>query len=206
MANLSGMTIPVKEGGQIVEKTYEFPSGGSGSGDMTKAVYDPNNAVANAGGIAAYTQDLMGNAYKTNDSTNSTINDNDYIPFYDITNQAPKKITYSNLFLYKVESVELREIIATSTSVGGQVLVVNFRGMQSESYYISRYLQSSSKTTSNGIDTFTFTNSNITSSADYDVSANVFGVAPVDMVLSGTTMQVKFDSSDNVTSCRLYIK
>lgn len=30
---------------------------GTGAGDMTKAVYDSNNAVANAGGIAAYIQD-----------------------------------------------------------------------------------------------------------------------------------------------------
>ncbi len=33
---------------------------GQGAGDMTKLVYDSDNAVANAGGIAAYVNDMMG--------------------------------------------------------------------------------------------------------------------------------------------------
>ena len=35
---------------------------GQGSGDMTKAVYDPNNAVADAGGIVAYVQAHSGSS------------------------------------------------------------------------------------------------------------------------------------------------
>lgn len=152
---------------------------GQGSGDMTKAVYDPNNAVADAGGIVAYVQAHSGagtladlddvalsslaagqslvydvttqkwengqisyanisgkpalgtaaaknstdtlssgstdliesgavysanqtlttqinKAYKSDDSTESAIADDDYIPFYDSSTQTTKKISKAN--------------------------------------------------------------------------------------------------------------
>lgn len=68
------------------------------------------------------------------------------------------------------------------------------------------YLESSVKTTANGEDCFTFTNPNITPTAAFDPYVDVYGVVPTRMVQSGTQMQVYFDSSDNVNSCRLYIK
>lgn len=112
----------------------------------------------------------------------------------------------NNVLAANVQSVNLARLgTASATVTSYQKLQVNGSAVGAV-ITGSMYLQSSSKTTADGVDTFTFTNSNITSSADYDVSANVFGVVPTDMVQSGTTMQVKFKSSDNVTSCRLYIK
>lgn len=46
--------------GTYFDYTVTNGQDGQGSGDMTKAVYDSNNAVANAGGIAAYVDSLMG--------------------------------------------------------------------------------------------------------------------------------------------------
>ena len=70
----------------------------------------------------------------------------------------------------------------------------------------SEYLESSTKTTVGGIDTFTFTNALITANGVYDFYCDVYGVAPSDVVVSSGTMDVKFNSSDNVTTCRVYIK
>lgn len=70
----------------------------------------------------------------------------------------------------------------------------------------SIYMESDTKTTADGIDTFTFTNAIITNNAAYDFYCDVFGVALNDVVVSTGSMDVKFNSSDNVTLCRVYIK
>lgn len=70
----------------------------------------------------------------------------------------------------------------------------------------TRYLESSTKTTSNGVDTFSFTNANITTTAVYDFYADVYGVAPSEVSVSTGSMSVKFKSTDSVTECRVYIK
>ena len=62
-----GVTIANITGGHRVTITdAAHPSGqsfdvldGSGSGDMAAGTYDPNSAVANAGGIAAYVQSVF---------------------------------------------------------------------------------------------------------------------------------------------------
>ena len=70
----------------------------------------------------------------------------------------------------------------------------------------TRYLESSTKTTSSGVDTFSFTNANITTTAVYDFYADKYGVAPSEVSVSTGSMSVKFKSTDSVTKCRVYIK
>lgn len=169
---------------------------GSGSGDMLQSDYDSDSAVKNAGGIKAWVQSL---GYITGLAWSALTGK----PFSSVGSGLSVS---SDTLTADVRSVNLARLgTASATVTSYQKLQVNGSAVGAV-ITGTMYLQSSSKTTADGVDTFTFTNSNITSSADYDVSANVFGVAPVDMVQSGTTMQVKFDSSDNVTSCRLYIK
>lgn len=50
-------------------------SGGSGSGggDMTRAVYDPNSAVAIAGGIVSYVNGIVGNINTALDEINGEV-------------------------------------------------------------------------------------------------------------------------------------
>lgn len=47
--------------------------GGSGGGDMTRAVYDPNSAVANAGGIVSYVNGIVGNINTALDEINGEV-------------------------------------------------------------------------------------------------------------------------------------
>lgn len=169
---------------------------GSGSGDMLQSDYDRDGTVKSGGGIKAWVQSL---GYITGLAWSALTGK----PFSSVGSGLSVS---SDALTADVRSVNLARLgTASATVTSYQKLQVNGSAVGAV-ITGTMYLQSSSKTTADGVDTFTFTNSNITSSADYDVSANVFGVAPVDMVQSGTTMQVKFDSSDNVTSCRLYIK
>lgn len=61
---ISSLTLPVKNPstGEVTNVTYNLPSGGSGSGDMMASTYDPNGAVATAGGIADYVDDAIDTA------------------------------------------------------------------------------------------------------------------------------------------------
>lgn len=70
----------------------------------------------------------------------------------------------------------------------------------------TRYMESLTKSTSSGTDTFTFTNVTDASNKTFDYYCDKFGVAPIDVTISGTTVNVKFASSDNVTKCRIYIR
>lgn len=71
---------------------------------------------------------------------------------------------------------------------------------------LAKVLDQTTKTTASGVDTFTFTDSAITTNGDFDYSADVYGVAPIDVVPSSGQLLVKFSSSDNVTKCRVYIR
>lgn len=48
-------------------------SGGSGAGDMATATYDPDGAVAQAGGIKAYVSDVVGDIDTILDSINGEV-------------------------------------------------------------------------------------------------------------------------------------
>ena len=56
---LSSLVLPVLENGNVTNKTYDLPGGGSGSGDMQASVYDPDGDVATAGGIVQYIDDTI---------------------------------------------------------------------------------------------------------------------------------------------------
>ena len=70
----------------------------------------------------------------------------------------------------------------------------------------TKYLETTSKSTSSGTDTFSFSHSDITTTALYDIYCDVFGVAPSDVVVTSGSMQVKFASTNSVTKVRVYIR
>lgn len=47
--------------------------GGGGGGDMSQSVYDPNSAVANAGGIVGYVTGIVGNINTALDEINGEV-------------------------------------------------------------------------------------------------------------------------------------
>ena len=67
-------------------------------------------------------------------------------------------------------------------------------------------LTETSYTDSSGTRTFEFWDASITTTSKIDYYANVFGVAPTDVVVSSSSLQVKFKTSDGVTECGVEIK
>ena len=67
-------------------------------------------------------------------------------------------------------------------------------------------LESDTYTDAGGTRTFTFTNSAISTSSRFDFYANVFGVAPSNIVPSNGYVDVQFDTADNVTVCVIEVK
>jgi hypothetical protein len=110
------------------------------------------------------------------------------------------------MLIADVSAVDLENIgIASASNTSSQQLCLN-DNLAGTVVSGSRYMETSTKTTSSGVDTFTFTNAVITANGVYDFYCDVYGVAPSDVVISSGTMDVKFNSSDNVTTCRVYIK
>ena len=115
-----------------------------------------------------------------------------------------EKYTWNN----KVDSVG---VIMVGTASASAYAYQQINYTDAGSYYSTdikgtMYMETTTKTTASSVDTFTFSNAVITTSGAYDVYADVYGVAPSDVVVSSGSMQVKFASSDNVTTVRVYIK
>lgn len=67
-------------------------------------------------------------------------------------------------------------------------------------------LEADTYTDAGGTRTFHFADASITTDGAYDYFANVFGVAPTNISVSAGSLDLMFDTSDNVTECRIYIK
>ena len=193
---LNGVTIGSSP--KFTDSTYTFASGTngftvtpSGGSAQTVAVTPSITNNVTGSGTSGYIAKFNG----ANTITNGPAFGSDTTKFLrnDGTWNAPP-----------VTSVSLGDTgTASATAVKYQRVGVN------GSYTTVRgtmYMESSNKLTANDIDTFTFTNSNITTSAVYDFYADVYGVAPTEIGVSSGSMIVKFKSSDGVTTCRVYIK
>ncbi len=113
---------------------------------------------------------------------------------------------------YEISTLNSNKADKVSSAINGNFAGLDSNGNLTDSgskasdFLSSSYLESSTKTTADSKDTFTFTNAAITANASFDVYSDVFGAPIVDMVLSGNQLSVSFNSSDNVGTCRLYIK
>lgn len=169
---------------------------GSGTGDMLKADYDSDSTVKNAGGIKTWVQSL---GYITGLAWSALTNK----PFSSIGDGLT---VFSDMLIADVSAVALENVgIASRNATSSQQLCLN-DNLAGTVVSGTMYMETSTKTTANGVDTFTFTNQFIKTSGVYDFYCNVYGVAPSGVVVSAGTMDVKFNSSDNVTTCRVYIK
>lgn len=192
-------TITMTDG---TTSTFTVTNGrdGSGSGDMTKAVYDSDSTVENAGGIKTWVQTWVQSLGYITGLAWSALTGK---PFSSIGDGLT---VFSDMLIADVSAVDLENIgIASASNTSSQQLCLN-DNLAGTVVAGSRYMESSTKTTSGGVDTFTFTNAVITANGVYDFYCDVYGVAPSDVVVSSGTMAVKFNSSDSVTTCRVYIK
>jgi len=67
------------------------------------------------------------------------------------------------------------------------------------------WLDSTTYSDSSGTRTFSFSNAAITTTSKFDYYANVFNVAPTDVVVASGSLQVKFKTSDGVTECAVEV-
>ena len=92
---------------------------------------------------------------------------------------------------------------ASASAVRKQIITVD--GVSSD-VDGSVYMETTTKTTSSGTDTFTFTGIADASNKVFDFYCDKFGVAPTGVTISGTSVAVAFASSDSVSKCRIYIR
>ena len=119
------------------------------------------------------------NCYEVSDTEVSTVSSNDKFPFYQYGG-GKRKIKWDNI------RSDLKSYF--------------------DLYYTDKYYIIDTKTTASGVDTFTVNNADITGNETIDPFADVPCVAPIDASVTSHQIQVKFASSDNVTSCKVYIR
>lgn len=117
---VDGITVTIEDG--VISAT-----GGGGGTTVTPNPEGSATADLTKLGIDATIYGVKDSgAYHTNDGTESTFADSDYVPFYDSSASAPKKSTWSN-FKAKLkayfDTVYLSEIPTASTSTLGGVKV-----------------------------------------------------------------------------------
>lgn len=168
---------------------------GSGAGDMLQADYDSDSTVKNAGGIKAWVQSL---GYITGLAWSALTGK----PFDSVGTGLT--VGANNALALDQSVFDIEDMgIPSATSISYQRLTL---GTTVGTVNGTRYMETSTKTTANNEDTFSFTNAIITTDSVFDFYCDVYGVAPSDVVVSTGSIDVKFNSSDNVTTCRIYIK
>ena len=168
---------------------------GSGSGDMTKAVYDNDNAVASAGGIKAFIQSL---GYITGLAWNALTGK----PFSSI---GAGLTVSSDTLTANVSSVDVEQTGTASSSASRDFTISVNNGSE---YVIESYMQYS-QTLSTSQDTiYGFSNPNINSNSAIDVYTDIYGINPSDVSVSSGVCSVTFpkQSTAQTMTCRIYIK
>lgn len=102
-----GMVTPVQGGGggsSADDITYDNTSSGLDATNVQDAIDEVDSIVddidSTVDGLASQVSTLIGdtaNYYNITDSADTTVDDADYIPFYDTSASAKKKITWSNI-------------------------------------------------------------------------------------------------------------
>lgn len=169
---------------------------GSGSGDMTKAVYDSDNAVASSGGIKAFIQSL---GYITGLAWSALTNK----PFSTIGNGLT---VTSDTLSADVTSVNVTES-GTATSTTTKDFTISVNG--GSAYVIDRQMEYSQTLSTSQDTVYVFMNANILTTSEIDVSTTIYGINPksVDIPSNGTC-NVTFEkqSTAQTMGCRIHIK
>ena len=177
--------------------TYTFTvtngQNGGGSGDMTKAVYDSDSTVENAGGIKAWVQSL---GYITGLAWSALTGK----PFSTIGNGLT---VTSDTLAADVQSVTVG-LSGIGTSISPRYQRVSVNGDSNE-INGTKYIETSTYTTSGDNRVFTFTNVSQDAVIDGPYCDKI-GVIPVAQTHSGTTYTASFATSDAVGKVRIYLK
>ena len=71
--------------------------------------------------------------------------------------------------------------------------------------YVPYAWQTNSYQDAGGVRTFSISNADIVTTGHFDFYANVYGVVPTDVVVASGSIEVKFKTSDNVTTIAVYM-
>lgn len=185
-------TITMTDG---TTSTFTVTNGrdGSGSGDMTKAVYDPDSTVENAGGIKAWVQSL---GYITGLAWSALTGK----PFSSIGSGLSVS---SATLTADVQSVTV-DSTGTASSSASRYQRVGVNGNYTE-INGTKYMETTTYTTSGDNRVFTFTNVSQDAVIDGPYCDKI-GVAPTAQTHSGTTYTASFATSDAVGKVRIYLK
>ena len=142
--------------------------------------------------------------YQTDDSTETTIDNADYLPFYDSSASAPKKIAVSNLSFGDSVSVGFTGT-ASASEVRYQRIGIN--GSYSEINGTKFMEQTKTLSTSADV-TYTFTNSAITADSVIEPYCSIFGVSPSSITVSAGSCAIVIPKYSSAVSCkvRIYIR
>lgn len=181
--------------------TYTFTvtngQNGSGSGDMTKTVYDSDSAVENAGGIVAWVQTWVQSLGYITGLAWSALTGK---PFSTIGNG----LTVTNdTLVADVKSVTV-DSTGTASSSASRYQRVGVNGSYTE-INGTKYMETTTYTTSGDNRVFTFTNVSQDAVIDGPYCDKI-GVAPTAQTHSGTTYTASFATSDAVSKVRIYLK
>lgn len=180
--------------------TYTFTvtngQNGSGSGDMTKAVYDPDSTVESAGGIKAWVQSL---GYITGLAWLALTGK----PFSSIGSGLSVS---SDTLTADVQSVTVDSTgTASSSAVSYQRVGVN--GSYTE-INGTKYMEQTQTVSTSTDTTYTFTNDAITANSVIDVYASEYGINPSNVAVSNGSCVVTIPAQSSAISLgiRIYIK
>lgn len=166
---------------------------GSGSGDMSKTVYDPDSAVENAGGIKAWFNSVISNVL--------TWANIDSKPFSAIGSGLSVNYTGNpdgNLTA-DVQSVEVTTYGTASASTT-KSKVVEINGAGGTDYVLEEYMQQTITTSTSADVTATFTNQSITTDSDIEVKFDKWGMVPSNVVTTAGQCVVTIPKQDTAYS------
>ena len=193
----AGSNATVTNAGTSGAAVFNFgiPRGadGSGSGDMSKSDYDSDSTVKNAGGIKAWVQSL---GYITGLAWSALTGK----PFSSVGSGLTVS---SDALTADIKTVTIGST-GTASSSAANYQRVGVNGSYTE-VRGSRYMETSTYTTSGTNRVFTFTNVASTAVIDGPYCDKI-GVSPTAQTHSGTTYTVSFATSDAVGTVRIYLK
>lgn len=122
-------------------------------------------------------------------------------------------LTYADGTSENFTAVDIKGIVSIEkTATAGLVdtYTITYSDGTSDTFTVTNgepiVLESDTYTDAGGTRTFHYSDASITTSGDFDYHANVFGVAPTNMIVSEGSADLMFATSDNVTACRLYVR
>lgn len=142
-------------------------------------------------------------AYTTEDDTEAAIDNSDYVPFFDSSDNKTKKVLASDL---KGDDVSIGYTgTASSSAVRYQRVGINSTYTEING---TKYMEQTKTVSTSADTTYTFSHSSITTSSVIDVYADTFGINPSNVAVTNGSCVVTIPKQSSAISLgiRIYIK